>query len=176
MTNILSAAEGANFVRTDTTDAVMLMLLPQIDEIIKRATGRDWTADTPINPVAKAAAGMLLVQYYDNLSQMGTGMGTDGVLAYGVTNALGQLEAEALKYRKYQFYGLSNAGYIAIDGARIGDDVISVTGIYGVTGSQVSKFESQISSCDALKQTSSDNLSSNIYVVILKSPADDVSA
>ena len=55
MANILTTAEAANFVRTDTSDAVMLMLLPQVDEFIKRATGRDWTADATINPVAKAA-------------------------------------------------------------------------------------------------------------------------
>src|SRR5215216_167498 len=102
MTNILSATEAAYFVRTDTSDAVMLMLLPVVDAVIKKATGRDWSADATISPIAKAAAGMLLVQYYDSPSQMGT----DTPLAFGLTNVLGQLEAEALKYRKVQFYGL----------------------------------------------------------------------
>lgn len=170
MTNILTAAEAAQFVRTDTTDAVMLMLLPQVDEFVKRATGRDWTADNPINDLAKSAAGMLLVQWYDNPSQMGP----DSPLAFGLTNVLSQLEAQALKYRKYTFRGLSRAGSIVVPCAQLGDDVISLTGVYGVSGDQRSKFESEISVAGVLKQTSTDNLYPNLYVVILKSPGDDV--
>jgi hypothetical protein len=170
MANILTAAEAANFVRTDTADAVMLMLLPQVDAFIKKATGRDWTADATINEIAKAAAGMLLVQWYDNPTQMGP----DTPLAFGLTNVLTQLEAEALKYRKYQFYGLSSTGGIALDGAKVGDDVVSLVGIYGVTGDQSSKFEGTISVCGVIQQTDNSNLSHNIYVVILKSPAEDI--
>src|SRR5215212_5440466 len=114
VTNILTAAEAAYFVRTDTSDAVMLMLLPVVDSVIKKATGRDWSADATISPIAKAAAGMLLVQYYDTPSQTGSQI-TDAPLAFGLNNVLGQLEAEALKYRKVQFYGLSGAGGIAIE-------------------------------------------------------------
>jgi hypothetical protein len=170
MPNILTAAEAANFIRTDATDAVMLMLLPQVDAIIKRATGRDWTTDSTINPVAKAAAGMLLVQYYENPSQMGTDM----PLAFGLQNALAQLEAEALKYRRFMFYGSNGAGAIYVDGARVGDDVISLVGLYGATGDQSSKFESEISADYYLQQTSADDLSENIYAVTIKSPIDDV--
>jgi len=170
MTNILTAAEAANFVRTDTSDAVMLMLLPLIDDFIKRATGRDWTADNPINNVAKASAGMLLVQWYDNPTQSGT----DLPLPFGLTNTLTQLEAEALKYRKYQFYGLSGVGSIRLQGAEVGDDVLSLVGVYGVSGDQKSKFETKISVRGVLQQTNSSNLSTNIYVAVLKSPADDV--
>jgi len=169
MTNILTAAEGANFVRTDTSDAVMLMLLPQIDDFIKRATGRDWTADTTINPVAKVAAGILLVQWYDNPAQAGP-----DAPQFGINQTLSQLEAEALKYRKYQFYGLSGVGGISLHGAEVGDDVISLVGVYGVSGDQKLKFESRISVCGALQQTNSSNLSANIYVAFLKSPGEDV--
>ena len=175
MANILTAAEAANFVRTDTSDAVMLMLLPQVDAFIKKATGHDWAADSTIHGIAKAAAGMLLVTWYDIPSQSGSQI-TDAPLAYGLNNLLSQLEAEALKYRKYQFYGLSNAGGIAIAGALVGDDVISLVGVYGVSGDQSSKFESEISVRGALQQTNSGDLSENLYVVILKSPAADVSA
>ena len=170
MTNILTASEAANFVRTDQSDAVMLMLLPQVDEFIKRATGRDWTTDTTINPVAKSAAGMLLVQWYDNPAQFGM----ETPLPFGITNALTQLEAEALKYKQHTVCGTNGAGSIPLPGAQKGDNVFSVTGIYGVTGSQVASFETKISVWGALQQISGSDLSGNIYVVIFKSPADDV--
>jgi hypothetical protein len=172
MTNILTAAEAANYLRTETTDATMLMLLPAVDGFIQRATGRDWTADTTINPVAKAAAGMLLVQWHENPAQMGS----EDALSFGLTNVLAQLEAEALKYRKYQFYGLGGAGSISIPGAHIGDDVISLVGVYLSTGNQASKFESKISYEDCLVQIVSDDLAYHLFVAILKSPVDDVHA
>ncbi len=170
MPNILTAAEGANFVRTDTSDAVMLMLLPLVDQFIQRATGRDWTADTTINPVAKVAAGILLVQWYDNPAQAGI----EGLMPFGATNALSQLEAEALKYRKFQFRGLSTSGRIAVPCANFGDDVISLIGVYGVSGDQKSSFESEISVDGSLLQINTANLYSNLYVVILKTPGQDV--
>ena len=171
MPNILTVAEAANFIRTDTTDAVMLMLLPQVDAFIKRATGRDWTLDGTINPIAKAAAVMLLVQWYDNPAQA---FGESTAMSFGLTATLTQLEAEALKYRKSVFAGLSNAGSILLAGARKGDDVISLVGVYGVSGSQAANFESEISIEGQIQQTASSDLSENVYVVILKHPADDV--
>jgi len=172
MANILTAAEAANFVRTDTSDATLLMLLPMVDEFIQRATGRDWAADSSINDVAKAAAGMLLVSWYDNPAQAGN----EGVMPFGLTNVLSQLEAEALKYQKRTFAGSNGAGAISLPAAHLGDDVVSLVGIYGVSGSQVSSFEGTISVEGQIQQTSAGNLSGNLYVVILKSPADDVSA
>jgi len=172
MANILTAAEAANYVRTDTNDAVMLMLLPMVDEFVQRATGRDWTADSTINDIAKAAAGMLLVSWYDNPSQAGI----EGVMPFGLTNVLSQLEAEALKYRKRMFAGSNGPGGLWLSMARKGDQVVSLTGVYGVSGSQVSSFESTISVIGQIQQISSSDLSGNLYVVILKSPADDVSA
>lgn len=171
MTNILTPAEAANFVRTASDDAVMLMLLPIVDRMIEKATGRNWANDTAINDVAKGAAGMFLVLLYDNPAQEGV-----SDLPFALKNALGQLEAEALKYRKYQFYGATGAGSIAIPGLFVGDDVIGLVGIYGVSGSQAASFESEISVDGAIRQTSSSNLSSNLYVVVVKSPGDDVSA
>ncbi len=169
MANILTAAEAANFIRTDASDAVMLMLLPLVDKFIQRATGRDWTADSPINDIAKATAGMLLVCWYDNPAQA-----TNEAVPFGLQSVLAQLEAEALNYRTYQFRGISSPGYIGLPGARLGDRVISLTGVYGVTGDQSSKFESSVQYQGSLKQTSTDNLYPNLYVVILKSPGDDV--
>ncbi len=170
MANILTAAEAANFLRTDTSDATMLMLLPMVDDFVQRATGIDWTTYSPINDVAKAAAGMLLVQWYENPAQVGN----DGMMPFGLTAALGQLEAEALKYRKYQIAGRNGVGAITLIGAQLGDDVISVTGVYGVSGSRLSSFEPEISVKGQIQQIVESDLSENLYVVVLKSPQDDV--
>ncbi len=168
--HLLTDAEAANYLRTDATDAAMLQLLPLVDQFIERATGRDWTQDLTIHPTAKAAAGMLLTAWYDNPSQMGA----DTPLAFGLQAALSQLEAEALKYRKYQFEGLSGAGAIPLAGARMGDDVVSLTGVYGCSGDQSAKFEAEISDDGQIEQTSSEDLNDQLFVAILKSPQDDV--
>jgi methionine-rich copper-binding protein CopC len=93
MTNILTAAEAANVLRCLTTDALMLQLLPQVDDYIKTATGRDWTADTTIEPKAKAAAQMLLTMWHENPSMTGNA----GALQGGLSACLTQLEAQALE-------------------------------------------------------------------------------
>ncbi len=167
MTNILSAAEAAYFVRTYSSDPIMLQLLPLVDKHIERATGRDWTADSTKSDLAKAAAGAILTAWYDNPAQVG--QSPDGALG-----ALTQLEAEAAKYRKYKFRGLNNSGYVSIPEACIGDSVIKLQGYYGVVGDQSSHFESAVSWYSSLKQTDSSDLSGNYYVVILKSPAEDI--
>jgi len=89
---ILTAAEGANVLRCLTTDGLMLQLLPLIDDYIELATGRDWAADTTIEPIAKAAAQMLLVQWHENPAMLGTAPD----MAFGLGNVIGQLQAKAL--------------------------------------------------------------------------------
>lgn len=176
MANILTAAEAASAIRVASTDADLTALLPMVDAFVNKATGRDWTQDGTINVLAKNAARMLIVQWYDNpgmLAQAGEGTMP---LSFGLINALSQLETEALKYRKYQFEGLNGAGDIYLPGARVGDDVIKLVGVYGVSGSQVSKFETEISDDDYIAQTDGGDLSDNLYVVVLKSPSDDVGA
>lgn len=169
MTNILTDSEAADYVRTDATDTAMLQLLDSVDAYIKRATGRDWAADTVIHPLAKTAAGILLIAWYDDPTQMGTG-------PQNVSAALMQLEAEALKYRKYTFFGVNGAGSISLPGALEGDDVIKLVGVHGVSGDQSSNFESEISDDGYIDQTSGSDLSENQYVAILKSPSDDITA
>lgn len=170
MANILTPQLGANALRTANNDPRMLDLLPQIDGFIQRATGRDWTQDTTKHPVAVAAATMLLVQWFENPGMIGD----VNMMPYGLTSALTTLEAEALKYIKYQFYGRSGAGAISVPGACVGDMVISLVGIYGASGSQAASFEAQISVQDQLQQISESDLSEKIYLMIFKSPADDV--
>jgi hypothetical protein len=169
MPNVLTATEGSNFVRTTSTDAVMLQLLPLVDQYLYNASGHDWAADSSINTTAKIAAGMLLVYWYDNPAAIGTP-------AQNLTALLVQLEAEALKYRKILFDGINGAGGIYIPGARDGDVVISLTGVDGVSGDQKAMFESTISEDDMIQQTNGGDLSENQYVVVLKHPAEDVRA
>ena len=212
MTNILTAQQAANAVRVDATDLRLLDLLPQVDLFIQNATGRDWTQDTAKHPVAVSAATMLLVQWFDDPGQIDSGK--NSTPPFGLMSTLTQLEAEALKYRSYQFVGCNGAGAIRLYGgefenedlranswrsgalgplvgawpliyrgsvgapyihnAHKGDAVIKLVGVSGVSGSQAANFESVISETGFIQQTSASDLSNNLYVVILKSPADDV--
>jgi hypothetical protein len=169
MANVLTAAEAANFLRTASTDAVMLQLLPLIDQYLLNATGHDWAADSSKHPTAKLAAGMVLVYWYDNPGLVGSPPET-------IMDQLVQLEAAAVSYRKYTFEGHNGAGAISLPGAREGDAVQKLVGVVGVDGDQSDSFEDAISETGQIQQTDEDDLSENQYVVVLKHPADDVSA
>jgi len=91
--HLLTAAEAAAVLRVDETDVLMLDLLPSIDLYIQNATGRDWTLDLPINEIAKGAARMLLVQWYENPAMIASGYAS---LDHGFSAALTQLEASAI--------------------------------------------------------------------------------
>ena len=41
---ILTPSEAANWVRSTETDQILLMLMPQVDAYLERATGRDVTS------------------------------------------------------------------------------------------------------------------------------------
>lgn len=92
MANILTASEAATALRVDQSDRNMLDLLPMVDAYIKRATGRDWAADTTIYSEAKAAARMLLVRWHEDPG----GMAAGSALGFGLSAALTQLEALAI--------------------------------------------------------------------------------
>lgn len=167
VTNILTAAEAAYFVRTYASDPILLQLMPLVDKHVERATGRNWTTDSPINDLAKAAAGSILTAWYDNPAMVG--QSPDGALG-----ALTQLEAEAAKYRKYTFRGLQSAGSVSLPEACIGDAVVKLQGYAGVSGDQSSHFASTITVAGALSQTDNADLSNNYYVVILKNASEDI--
>jgi hypothetical protein len=169
MSNILTDAQAANFIRSSSTDSVMLQLLPLIDEYLLNATGHDWASDSTKDKTAITAAGMLLSYWYDNPGMIGQMPAT-------VLGILVQLEAKALSYRKYQFAGISGAGGISLSGARKGDVVVKLVGVYGVSEDQSAKFESVITVDNQIQQVLAGNLSDNLYVVVLKHPADDVNA
>lgn len=140
----------------------MLDLLPQIDAYIRMATGRDWTVDSPVNPLAKSAARMVLVMWYENPGMMAGGA---TALNFGLTSALTQLEAWARRYRRFQ--GLSSSGPISLPGACAGDTVSSLTGLIGCTGDQSAAFETVISVDDQIQQVTTVNLSKMWFVAYL---------
>lgn len=166
--SILTASEAAAYLRTAESDAAMLALLPMVDEYLLGATGHDWAADAAIDPTAKLAAGTLLVNWYDNPNLVGNGDPAATTIA--------QLAAKALRWRKYLFCGRSGAGPILLDEARTGDVVITLMGVYGVSGDQKAAFEATVSEDGQIQQLSGADLSDNQYVVVLKHPADDVTA
>lgn len=65
MVNILTAEQGADIVGADPEDTRLLLMLPQVDAAVEEATGRDWTQDTPIHPIAQRAAMCRLAIDYD---------------------------------------------------------------------------------------------------------------
>lgn len=170
MTNILTTTQAENALRVASGDARVTDLLPQVDKIIERATGRDWTQDTTKHPIAVSAATMLVVQMFENPAMTGDST----MMTLGLTNALAMLEAEALKYRKYEFEGCTGGGSIHLPGAREGDAVIKLVGVYGASGDQSSKFEDAISEENYIVQLSSEDFDEIHFVVVLKSPADDI--
>jgi hypothetical protein len=161
VTNILTAAEAANVLRVETNNADMLALLPVIDDHIRNATGHDWTQDSAIQPGAKAAARMLLVQWFENPGMVGS----SEMPVFGLVAALSQLETIALRYKTFE--GSSSAGAISVPGSRAGDTVGSLVGIVGASGDQSSNFEAVITVDDQIQQLSSSDLSAKYYRVYL---------
>jgi hypothetical protein len=160
---ILTLEEAAVVLRTTVTDEEMFALLPLVDAYIKRATGRDWAADTTIAPEAKSAARILLVQWHEDPGQIGDGQG-----AIALAGALTQLEAFG---RVLTFMGLNGGGYCSLPGAKVGDVVAGVVEIAPTPGDAHTLFESVITYCDLILQTSSGALGLKTYRVRLVSAA-----
>jgi hypothetical protein len=162
MASILTASEAATVLRCDADDADMLALLPLVDAYLKRATGHDWASDAPIIAEAKSAARMLLTLWHENPGMVTSGMTS---LGFGLSAVLTQLEAIALQYKV--FFGRDGTGAVLLPGAYAGDTVSTLIGLIGVTGSQAASFETVISVNGQIQQLSTDDLSSNIYRVLL---------
>lgn len=167
MANILTASEAGIVLRTASTDAAMLALLPLVDSYLKNATGHDWAADSTIRPEAKAAAQMLIVMWYENPAMIASGITT---LSFGLSAALVQLEAIALSYR--EFCGRNGAGSVLLEGVRVGDTVSTLVGIIGVSGDQKSSFETVISVDGSIQQLSGSDLSSKWYRAYILTPGE----
>lgn len=101
---ILTIVEAAAVLGYDSTSDmptnVTLIILPAIDDYIKNATGFSFgditTTYAAINPTAKLTASMLLANWFDNPSMVGS----DKEMPFGVTNLLTQLHAVALELKE----------------------------------------------------------------------------
>lgn len=91
---ILSQQEAADMLRLEDPESYpqLNIILPAINEYLKNATGYDWGADTEIDPVAKQAATMLLVLWFENPAMIGA----VPEMEYGITNLVSQLQAKVL--------------------------------------------------------------------------------
>ncbi len=161
MANILTAAEAAQVLRCDATDALMLALLPSVDAYIKNATGHDWAADSTIHASAKAAARILVTLWYENPAMISS----QGSLPWGLSATLTQLEALALRYTVFE--GSVSSGFISLPGAREGDTVSELVCVVGGSGSYASSFETVISEDGYIYQSSSANLDEKYFRVLL---------
>lgn len=166
--NVLSSAEAAAFLRCAEDDPTMLLLLPQIDAYIKRATGHDWAAEATIPQEAKSAARDLLIQWHEDPGVLTGSQAT--VLTGNLQACLSQLRAMAHYY--HTFEGLLGAGQIPIPGISEGDSVISLVGKVGISGDQRSKFESQITWDGFIEQLSSEDLEEKWFTVFLMPPGE----
>jgi len=165
MANILTSTEAGNILRLASTDAVITLLLPQIDAYIRNATGRDWSQDDPISQDAKAAARLLLVKWYEDPGDLTSGA---NALGWGLRSMLVQLEAKALRY--FRFEGLSGVGAISLPGVKRGDTVSTLTGLIGAIGNQAASFESVITVDGQIQQSSGSDLSAKWFEAYIVPP------
>lgn len=98
MPSILTPTEAATVLRCETDDQNMLDLLPQVDVYIENATDWKWTDDAVINPIAKSAARMLIVQWHENPGQLGSS--NELPLSFGLNAVLLQLKAKAVELKE----------------------------------------------------------------------------
>jgi len=98
--SILTPTEAATVLRCEIDDQNMLDLLDPVDAYIENATGWQWSQDTVINPTAKSAARMLLVQWFENPAQ--TGSEYEVPLTFGLNAVLLQLKAEAVRLKELE--------------------------------------------------------------------------
>ena len=87
----LEAANALGYISTDEMPERVTLLLPAIDDYIKTATGKDWGAETAVDPTARMLASVLLVRWFENPSMVGRASDA------GVVGLIGQLHAKALQ-------------------------------------------------------------------------------
>jgi len=90
------ACEALNYTEiAEMPPKVLSILLPGVEEFLTSSTGKDWgtltDSYTAIDPVAKMAAGILLVRWFEDNNEVGTASGI------GVIGLIGQLEAKHLQ-------------------------------------------------------------------------------
>jgi hypothetical protein len=89
----LCEKEAADMLKLESAEdnPQLNIILPAVDDYIKTATGKDWSKDNPIDPIAKLVACVLLVRWFEDPGMIGKA--TDA----GVIGLIGQLHAKALE-------------------------------------------------------------------------------
>lgn len=154
-------SEAAAVLRVDATDPQMLYVLPLVDGFIRSATGFDWSSLEVIPPQAKAAAQLLMVQWYDNPVDAGSTNSGGITLGFGLIGALAQLEALGLEYKVVE--GLPGVGYIPVPGVKEGSSIVTATGLVGDSGDKSAYFESNVTVDGYVKQIYAGNLDEKFY-------------
>lgn len=93
MSNILTQQEAFDIIGLDGDASLypqLNIILPAIDEYLKNATGKDWSKDSVINPIAKMVASILSVRWFDDPGMIGK------VSDEGIISLISQLHAKAL--------------------------------------------------------------------------------
>lgn len=90
--SLISLGEAKQILRVDGTDSDLLLsqIITAAEQYILNATGKDFSGD----PLAKMAASMLVVMWFENPAMIGK-VG-DHDLSYGLNNIITQLQAVAL--------------------------------------------------------------------------------
>ena len=92
---LLTLEEARELLRIDGTDndGIVQHTLAAALGYLNTATGHDWSADATPDAVAKRAAAMLLIQWFE----MPAGLAEGGAppLTYGLTNLIKQLQYRA---------------------------------------------------------------------------------
>ena len=90
----LEAANALGYISTDEMPERVNTLLSAIDKFIETATGKDWGAETTIDPTARMLASVLLVRWFEDPGMVGK------VSDAGVLGLVGQLHAKALQEKQ----------------------------------------------------------------------------
>lgn len=92
-TSIVAPSEAADLLDyespQDMPGKVMSVFVPAVDEFLTVSTGKRWSEDEPVDPLAKMVAGVLLVRWFEDPGQVGKVSDTSLVIF------IGQLAAKA---------------------------------------------------------------------------------
>lgn len=88
---ILTEKEAADLldyeVADDMPSKVMTILVPAVDVFLETATGKRWSGDDEVDPLAKACAGVLLVRWFEDPGQVGKMSDQSFVILVGMLKA-----------------------------------------------------------------------------------------
>ena len=92
-------------------------------------------------------------------------------MAYKTIGGIGWADDLNDNYTSLQliaFAGAATAGACTATGLKVGDKILSVTGVAaGTVGTQAASFETAVTVADQIQQSSSSNLSSNVYLALV---------